>query len=127
MQIKKRLANRGSAVCSNKHKVYQEQAEYAVLDCIQRQILTPKSIEFIVEQALQNLKVALKKPDSQEGQIKVLHADLAESKRIIERLSQALVNTSTPLETVLEMLGKQEQQKKLLEQKIEEVQRVIRP
>lgn len=119
--------NRGSAVCSNKHKVYQEEAESAVLDCIQKQIMTPHTVDQIVEQALHAVKEAMKKPDGHQKQIKGLQADLVESRRVLERLSQALASTSTPLETVLEMLGKQEQRKKQLEQELEVLQRVIRP
>ena len=119
--------NRGSAVCANKHKVYQEEAETAVLEGIGKQILTPEAVDYIVGQALQNLKLALKRPDDRQEKIKGLRADLTESKRILERLSQALVNTNTPLATVLEMLAKQEDRKKKLELELENLQRVIRP
>ncbi len=119
--------NRGSAVCSNKHKIYQEEAETAVLGAIQQQILTPESVDYVVEQALQKLKHELRKPDSRQEQIKRLQADLAESRRILDRLSQALVDTDSPLETVLEMLAKQEARKKELESALEDVKRVIRP
>ncbi len=119
--------NRGSAVCANKHKIYQEEAEFAVLDCIQSQILTPEAVDYIVEQALQNLKQALKKPDNRLGQIKGLQADLAESKQILERLAQALINPNKPLETVLELVAKQDERKKKLEIELENLQRVIRP
>jgi hypothetical protein len=119
--------NRGSAVCANKHKVYQEEAETAVLEGIKKQILTAEAVDYVVEQALQKLKHELRKPDSRQEQIKRLQADLAESKRILERLSQALVDIDSPLETVLEMLAKQEARKKELESALEDVQRVIRP
>ncbi len=119
--------NRGSAVCANKHKVYQDEAETAVLEGIGKQILTPEAVDYVVGQALQNLKLALKRPDNRQEQIKGLQADLTESKRILERLSQALVNTNTPLATVLEMLAKQEDRKKKLELELENLKRVIRP
>ena len=119
--------NRGSAVCANKHKVYQEEAETAVLEGIQKQILTAEAVERVVDQALQNLKLALRKPDDRQERIKRLQADLSESKQILERLSQALVATKTPLGTVLELLAKQEERKKELELELGNLQRVIRP
>ncbi len=115
------------SVCENKHKVYQEEAEVAVLEGIGKQILTPEAVDYVVGQALQNLKQAMKRPDNRQEQIKGLQADLTESKRILERLSQALVNANTPLDTVLEMLAKQEGIKKKLELELENLQRVIRP
>lgn len=84
------------SVCENKHKVYQEEAEVAVLEGIGKQILTPEAVDYIVGQALQNLKLALKRPDDRQEHITGLQADLTVSKRILERLSQALVNANTP-------------------------------
>jgi hypothetical protein len=119
--------NRGSAVCSNKNKVYQEEAETAVLEVIRKQILTPGAVNYVVEQALQNLKLALKKPDSRQENIRGLQADLAETKRNLERLSQALMSPGKPLQTVLDLVAAQEERKKKLELDLEKIQQVIQP
>lgn len=76
---------------------------------------------------MRGLQLALKKPDNRQAKIKSLQADLDELNHILERLSQALLSTNMPLETVVDMLGKQEERKKTLERGLEELQRVVMP
>ncbi len=45
-------ANRGLTVCSNDHRAKREEAEHTVLDAIERSLLTPQAIDYVVNKAV---------------------------------------------------------------------------
>ncbi|MDP6779136.1 MAG: zinc ribbon domain-containing protein [Candidatus Latescibacteria bacterium] len=73
-------ANRGNAVCTNKRSVRQDAVETAVLEAVSERLLTPETVEAILEEAR-----ALILEDEPDGQVE-------ETRKALEKIGKEIRN-----------------------------------
>ena len=98
-------ANRGLTVCDNDHRARKDETEHTVLNAIERSLLTPQAIDFVVDKAVALIK---ERHTRETGLSKQIESDIRKLQRRLNNFLQAIGDGKAP-DTVLEEINKLEQ------------------
>ena len=110
--------NRGLTVCENNHRERLEALDAAVLDVIERQVLTPEAVTYTVEKAFEIIEQRLKEDPDRPKRIE---GELAKLRKELARFMNLIADGKAP-DSVLEQISDRENRIKALEAELQQLQ-----
>jgi hypothetical protein len=103
--------NRGSTVCANGRRAKVSEVDQRVLSAIERTILTPDAVDYVVERVVERVLAARRPAPDRAREIDV---ELQRLRRELDRFVALIANAKAP-ERVLEEIANRERRAKALE------------
>ncbi len=110
--------NRGSTVCSNDHRERMPVVDGAVLDAIERQVLTPEAMAYTIQKAV---RLVMEKQQQNPERSLSIQGEIKKQREELDRFLSLIADGNAP-ESVLAEIGKRERHLAFLEKGLQELQ-----